>query len=72
MEHNYAIQEGNTFGKGRPKGHGNKPKRTIYDIHMKIFELLGGVENYLKWAQKKEDNFYNIFARMEDCQAAMI
>jgi hypothetical protein len=58
------FKEGNKFGKGRPKGHGNKSLKTIYDIYTEAFELLGGVEAFCVWAKKNPNQFYNIHSKL--------
>jgi hypothetical protein len=64
------FEEGNTYGKnGRPLGHKNKAKDTpVIDLMLEVFDLIGGIETYAKWAQEHQTQFYNSLSRQTPVQ----
>lgn len=54
-------------GAGRKKGTPNKISRTVKDNFEEVFEKMGGVEGFYKWAKKSKRNqelFYSWYSKM--------
>jgi len=52
---------------GRPKGAKDKIPRTVKENFDKVFEKLGGIEGFYKWAKKSARNmelFYTWYSKM--------
>jgi len=53
--------------KGRPKGAKDKISRNIKDNFNAVFEKLGGVDGFFKWANKNthtQSAFYQMYSKM--------
>ena len=53
--------------RGRPKGAKDKIPRTVKENFDKVFEKLGGIEGFYKWAKKSARNmelFYTWYSKM--------
>ena len=51
-------------GPGRPKGIPNKIGASAKDAVLQVFELMGGVPAYKKWAAENPTEFYRIHAKL--------
>jgi hypothetical protein len=58
------FKQGNTFGKGRPKGSRSKVNVDIRECFSWAFEQAGGREELAKWAKTNRKTFYQIYAKL--------
>lgn len=50
--------------KGRPKGSKNKITKNIKENFEKVFDKMGGVKGFAKFAKKNPRHFYAMYAKM--------
>jgi hypothetical protein len=67
LEEHKSSHGGLRAGAGRPKGAVNKIPRKVKEDIIEVFELLGGTQTMLEWAQadqKNQTEFYKMYGRL--------
>lgn len=63
---NPDFVKGRTKQGGRKKGTPNKANKNIKENYEAVFEKLGGIEGFYKWANKirNQGSFYQMYSKM--------
>lgn len=52
------------MGRGRVKGVRNKLTREVKEVISQVFEDIGGINAFGKWAQAEKTEFYKMYAKL--------